>query len=289
MLKYRLFFGTLMVLFLIGLILLGGRIDGSITKTIADDKPVQGSIFCLLMVIVTFLAVPEMAKLAARKDAKVFVPLAIVSSIVFATSWYWRQFSPEPVAFHLHYTLFASAFCLLGIFLWQGLLFGADGVIANCAATYFTIFYLSFLGSFILGLRIEFGPWALLMFIFTIKSSDTGAYAIGRLFGKHKFSPKISPGKTWEGLAGAMLFGVIAALCFSHFCGIMPWHYGIAFGAVFGFLGQLGDLAESMIKRDAGQKDSSSNIPGFGGVLDIIDSPLATAPAAYLFFMLVCN
>ncbi len=287
MLKYRLFFGTLMVLCFVGLILAGARLDGSLSAAKDDDARIQGSLFCLLVVLVAFLAIPEMAGLARRKNVRIFMPLAIASSVVLATSWYWRQFSNDAIAFQLYYVLFAAAFCLLAIFLYQAVLFGTSGVIVNCAVNYFAIFYLGFLSSFILGLRIDFGPWALLMFISTVKAADTGAYAVGKLFGKHKFAPRISPGKTWEGIGGAVLFGIITAVGFSVFCDIMPWYYGTLFGGVFAFLGQLGDLAESMIKRDAEEKDSSTNIPGFGGVLDIIDSPLGTAPAAYAFFMLI--
>jgi phosphatidate cytidylyltransferase len=287
MLKYRLLFGTLMVLCLIGLILAGAHFDGSLSADKDDNARIQGSLFCLLVVLIAFLAVPEMAKMAGRKNARIFMPLAIASSAVLATSWYWRQFANDPIAFQLYYVLFAAAFCLLAIFLYQAVLFGTSGVIVNCAVNFFTVFYLGFLSSFILGLRINFGPWALLMFIFTVKFADTGAYTIGRLFGKHKFAPRISPGKTWEGMAGAVLFGIITAVGFSVSCGIMPWYYGMLFGAIFAFLGQLGDLAESMIKRDAEEKDSSANIPGFGGVLDVIDSPLGTAPVAYAFFMLI--
>lgn len=287
MLKYRLFFGTLMVLCFVGLILAGARLDGSLSAAKDDDARIQGSLFCLLIVLVAFLAIREMAGLAGRKNVRIFMPLAIASSVVFATSWYWRQFSNDAIAFQLYYVLFAAAFCLLAIFLYQAVLFGTSGVIVNCAVNYFAIFYLGFLSSFILGLRIDFGPWALLMFISTVKAADTGAYTVGKLFGKHKFAPRISPGKTWEGVGGAVLFGIIVAVGFSVFCDIMPWYYGTLFGGIFAFLGQLADLAESMLKRDAEEKDSSANIPGFGGVLDIIDSPLGTAPAAYAFFMLI--
>ncbi len=287
MLKYRLFFGTLMVLCFVGLILAGARLDGSLSAAKDDDAPIQGSLFCLIIVMVAFLAVPEMARLARRKNARIFLPLAIAASAALATSWYWRQFGDHPLAFQLHYVLFATALCLATIFLYQAVFFGTSGVIVNCAVNFFTVFYLGFLSSFILGLRIDFGPWALLMFISTVKAADTGAYTAGKLFGKHKFAPRISPGKTWEGIGGAVVFGIITAVGFSVFCGIMPWYYGTLFGGIFAFLGQLGDLAESMIKRDAREKDSSTNIPGFGGVLDIIDSPLGTAPAAYAFFMLI--
>ncbi|HPD47086.1 MAG TPA: phosphatidate cytidylyltransferase [Anaerohalosphaeraceae bacterium] len=284
MLKYRLLFGTLMVLFFVGLILADGWLDGSLTA--ADDKPVQGTIFVLLVMAVAFLAVPEMATLAANKHARVFPVPAIAGSVALATMWYWMQMSTAPAAFGLGYLLIAASVSLAAVFLWQAVFFGTDGVIVNCSVNYLTIFYLGFLSSFILAIRVVFGPWALLMFIFTVKFADTGAYTAGKLFGKHQFSPRISPGKTWEGLAGAVVAGVITAVCMSVICGIMPWFYGTLFGVLFAVLGQFGDLAESMLKRDAEQKDSSSNIPGFGGVLDIVDSLLGTAPAAYLFFVL---
>ncbi|MHC4636068.1 MAG: phosphatidate cytidylyltransferase [Planctomycetota bacterium] len=115
--------------------------------------------------------------------------------------------------------------------------------------------------------------------------ADIGAYTLGKLFGKHKFSPRISPGKTWEGMGGAALTAIIVALTFSLVSGIMSWLPAVLFGFCFAFVGQLGDLAESMIKRDAEQKDSASNVPGFGGILDVIDSPLVSAVFAYLFFL----
>ena len=150
-----------------------------------------------------------------------------------------------------------------------------------------SILYLGLLSSFILGIRIDFGIWPLLMFVFVVKSADIGAYTVGQLCGRHKFSPVISPGKTWEGMAGAAIAGVITGSIFAGSCGIMRIWLGAGFGVIFAFLGQLGDLAESMIKRDAEQKDSANSVPGFGGILDVLDSLLITAPLAYLFFMLV--
>jgi len=147
------------------------------------------------------------------------------------------------------------------------------------------MWYLGLLSSFPLAMRIEFGLWPMLMFVFVIKSSDIGAYAIGTLYGKRKFSPKISPGKTWEGMGGACAAAVIVAVGFAVGCGIMAWWMAVGFGLCFAFLGQMGDLAESMMKRDAERKDSANKVPGFGGVLDIIDSILVAAPFGYLFFM----
>ena len=130
------------------------------------------------------------------------------------------------------------------------------------------------------------GLWSLLMAIFVVKSSDIGAYTLGRLIGKHRFAPRISPGKTWEGMLGAVIFAIIVANIFADQGKIMSWPLATLFGVCFAFIGQMGDLVESMLKRDAQIKDSSGRIPGFGGVLDVLDSPLVAAPFAYLFFHL---
>jgi phosphatidate cytidylyltransferase len=88
-------------------------------------------------------------------------------------------------------------------------------------------------------------------------------------------------------MAGAILFATIAAVLFAVISGIMSWLAAVVFAVAFAFIGQLGDLAESLIKRDAELKDASSSVPGFGGLLDVIDSPLLAAPFAYLFFALL--
>jgi len=288
MLKHRLLFGTLIVAAFAGLMILDGYLDGSLTSATAT-RPIQATILCLVIILMAIGAQLELARLIGKTGAVVFRPIAVVGTILLATGWYWRQFFGEALEFHLYYMFFVCAFSMFALLLYQGVRFGPGGATGNCAAGFFSIFYLGFLSSFVLGIRIDFGLWQLLMFIFTVKSSDIGAYTIGSLFGRRKFSPKISPGKSWEGLAGAVVFASIVAVLFSHFCGIMNLWSAVLFGAVFAVFGQLADLAESMIKRDAEQKDSSQTVPGYGGILDIIDSPLATAPVAYLFFMLIAN
>lgn len=264
------------------IIILDGWLDGSVTASTDDDKPIQGTLLCILIALLVIPSMLELSKLAAAKDLKIFAPVSTIASILFATAWYWRQFTE--ISPQLHLSLL-SAFLLFGLLLYQYIFYGTTTVLANCGANYFSVIYLGLLSSFVLGIRIDFGLWPLLMFVFVIKSSDIGAYTCGKLFGKHKFSPKISPGKTWEGMAGAVVAAAIVAVLFAESCGIMVWWLAVVFGLCFAFIGQLGDLAESMIKRDAEQKDSSNNIPGFGGILDIIDSPLAAAVFAYLFFM----
>jgi len=292
MLKYRLFFGTVMTVLFAAIVIFDGWMDGGLTATAADDKAVQGTLLFLLIALLAIPAQLELSRLAAASTGgsrtaptlRIFTPVSIIASILFAGAWYWPQLieiSPRIFLF------FLPAFVLISLLLYQYIHYGTSGVLANCGANYFSIVYLGLFSSFVLAIRIDFGVWPLLMFIFVVKSADIGAYTIGKLFGKHKFSPKISPSKTWEGMLGAVAVAVIVAICFALSCDIITvgWWLTAIFGFCFAFIGQFGDLAESMIKRDAEQKDSAKSVPGFGGILDVIDSPLMAAPFAYLFFM----
>ncbi len=277
-----------MTVFFTAVVIFDGWLDGSLTASVADDRAVQGTVFCILIALLAIPALLELSKLAAAKNLKIFIPVSTIASILFATYRYWQQeywqriieIRPET------YIIFLSVFVLLSLLLYQYISYGTSGVLANCGANYFSILYLGLLSSFFVSMRLEFGLWALLMFVFVVKSADIGAYAIGTSFGKHKFSPKISPSKSWEGMAGAVGAAVIVAIGFAVSCDIMVWWLAAIFGLCFAFIGQIGDLVESMMKRDAEQKDSSNNVPGFGGILDIIDSLLVAAPFGYLFFML---
>jgi phosphatidate cytidylyltransferase len=287
MLKYRLIFGTLMTLLFAGLVLFDAFLDGSL-KPNHGQLGIQAHLLCILIMILTIPAILELAKLARMRDTLVFLQAAIPGTLALATLWYWKQYGSLGKS-SLILVLFILSVSILSSFIYQAFGHGTQNVLKNCSATVFSILYLGLLCSFILGIRIDYGPWAFLMFIFTVKLSDIGAYAFGRLFGKHKMAPTISPGKTWEGLGGAAVTAGLTGYLFALLCGIMSPALGLLFGIIFAVLGQMGDLAESMLKRDAAAKDSSLLIPGFGGILDVIDSPLATAPAAYAFFMLCCG
>ena len=271
----------------LGLVFLGAWLDGTLLSSM-DAKPVQASIVAVLVILLTIPTQLELAALTQNTGAKLFKTITIPACMLLSCSWYVKQFfTADPVSFQLYYLLFVVAFSVLGLFVVQAFRFGTEGVIANCSVSLFSVLYLGFLSGFFVGIRMDFGIWMLLMFIVVVKCSDIGAYTLGKIFGKHKFVPSISPAKTWEGLLGAILFATIAAFAFGLFCDIISVGEAMVFGVLFGFLGQLADLAESMIKRDAEQKDSSQSVPGFGGLLDVLDSPLATAPIAYAFFMFV--
>ena len=136
------------------------------------------------------------------------------------------------------------------------------------------------------------GGFCLLFFILATKCSDIGAYSLGSLIGRHKMIPKVSPAKTWEGFAGAILLSTIAAMLMAHYWGaaklggMTPLH-AAALGPLLGFGAVLGDLVESVFKRDSGVKDSGSFFPGIGGILDLLDSLLFNAPLMFLYLRLV--
>jgi phosphatidate cytidylyltransferase len=154
--------------------------------------------------------------------------------------------------------------------------------------------YVSFTASIVVVLlRQPQGEWWVLAFIIIAVASDTGAYATGLSFGRHPMAPRISPKKTWEGFAGAALAAIIAGVLLGLFMLHVAWWMGVVFGVVILVTATIGDLGESMIKRDLGIKDMSSWLPGHGGVLDRLDSILLSGIAAlalyYLFTPLVAS
>ena len=136
------------------------------------------------------------------------------------------------------------------------------------------------------------GGYCLLFFILATKCSDIGAYSLGSLIGRHKMIPKVSPTKTWEGFAGAILLSTAAAMVMAHYWGAarlggMTLAHAAALGLVLAVGAVLGDLVESVFKRDSGVKDSGSFFPGIGGILDLLDSLLFNAPLMFLYLRLV--
>jgi phosphatidate cytidylyltransferase len=158
------------------------------------------------------------------------------------------------------------------------------------SVTLFGLMYVAWLLNFIQ--KIHYFPGAngkyfLLYFVLITKFSDTGAYAVGSVFGRHKMVPRISPGKTWEGFAGAILVSTLASVIFVQFfrdqmVGMNLLH-AIVLGVALSVCAVVGDLIESLFKREAGVKDSGRLFPGIGGILDLLDSLLFNAPIMYLY------
>ncbi|HTX22389.1 MAG TPA: phosphatidate cytidylyltransferase [Candidatus Aquilonibacter sp.] len=162
--------------------------------------------------------------------------------------------------------------------------------ITAIATTLFGLMYVPWLLNFIQKIfffpNVE-GKFFLLYFILVTKFSDMGAYSVGSLIGRHKMIPRISPNKTWEGFAGAIGLSTISSLVFVHFLGgrmegMNPLH-AVILGIVLSSTAVIGDLIESLFKREAGVKDSGGFFPGIGGILDLLDSLLFNAPIMYLY------
>lgn len=152
----------------------------------------------------------------------------------------------------------------------------------------FVQIYVAFLAALAMViLRQEGGEWWILAFLIVVVASDTGAYAAGLSFGKHPMAPRISPKKTWEGFGGAAFAALLAGVLLAWLMLGLPWWTGLFFGAAILITATVGDLGESMLKRDLGVKDMSSWLPGHGGVLDRLDSILPSVPAALALYYLL--
>ena len=167
-----------------------------------------------------------------------------------------------------------------------------ESAIQNIGSSLFGIMYLGFLSSTLIGLREYFtgteyvvGGYLIISILVTIWVCDSAAFFVGTSIGKHKLFPRVSPKKSWEGAVAGFIFS-IATMLLAKFIAldVLNWIDAIALGIIVGIFGQIGDLIESLIKRDAGVKDSSSIIPGHGGIFDRFDSLLYSAPIIFLYF-----
>ncbi|MFJ2650634.1 phosphatidate cytidylyltransferase [Streptomyces sp. NPDC087420] len=181
----------------------------------------------------------------------------------------------------------AMALTALAVLVWR-MTEEPEGYLRDVTAGVFAAFYVPFLATFVaLMLTADDGARRVLMFLLLTVVSDTGAYAVGWRFGTHKLAPRISPGKTREGLLGAVVFAMVAgALSMQFMIDDGVWWQGLLLGIAVAASATLGDLGESMIKRDLGIKDMGTLLPGHGGIMDRLDSLLPTAPVVWLLLVI---
>ncbi|MGW7070383.1 phosphatidate cytidylyltransferase [Streptomyces sp. NPDC054855] len=218
------------------------------------------------------------SRLQERKEIKApLVPLA-VGGAAMVVAGYVR--GPEGA-------WVAMALTALAVLVWR-MTEPPEGYLKDVTAGVFAAFYVPFLATFVaMMLTADDGPMRVLTFLLLTVVSDTGAYAIGWRFGKHKLAPRISPGKTREGLVGAVTFAMAAgALCMQFLIDDGTWWQGLLIGLAVAASATLGDLGESMIKRDLGIKDMGTLLPGHGGIMDRLDSLLPTAPVVWLLLVI---
>jgi phosphatidate cytidylyltransferase len=201
-----------------------------------------------------------------------FVPLAVGTATILALA-YWSGAEAMTVAMLL---------TAVAVVVWR-LAEGANGLLPDLGAGFLCLLYVGFLAGFAaLMLAADDGDRRVTTFIATVVASDVGGYAAGVLFGRHLMAPVISPKKSWEGFAGSALSCVLVGWATVVYLLDGPWWAGVVLGAVAVVMATLGDLCESVIKRDLGIKDMSQVIPGHGGLMDRLDSLLPTAPIAWL-------
>ncbi|MDD5613531.1 MAG: phosphatidate cytidylyltransferase [Candidatus Omnitrophica bacterium] len=234
-------------------------------------------IYGAIVITIATVALWEFYRILAKRYGSIYPGIGfIISFLLFILSL------NKNLGFE--YMVYPLSLSLILLFLYQMIRKTNKDAAMCLGLTMLGLIYVTIPGIFLIKIRLlDNGPFLIAYYIFVIKSTDVGAYLVGMKFGKHPLIPRISPGKSLEGFIGGMIFSVLAAYFGSFFVGvILPQHITII-GLILGICAQFGDLAESVLKRDAGVKDSGSAVPGLGGVLDLVDSLLIAVPFYYLY------
>lgn len=263
------------------------------------NQLISDCVFLLVMVFLATTGLAEFYGMAAKRDLVCFKGwgifggvLLIIGTFLQLTGRIGTQGSPARVNdFETSFIiLFVLGLCLRQFFSRSN----TAGMVA-ISTTLFGLMYVPWLLNFIQKINyfsfppamLGDGKYYVIYFILVTKFSDSGAYAVGSLIGKHKMIPRISPGKTWEGFGGAVAVSTLGSVLFAHFfrerlMGMNLFH-AVILGIILSVCAVVGDLIESLFKREAGVKDSGRFFPGIGGILDLLDSLLFNAPIMYLY------
>ncbi len=242
--------------------------------------------FLVLVDIILVMALWEFYNLAEQKGFSPLKFLGILSVLAISSALYFSH------GRWMTELLSAILFSILLLELFRG----KPNALANAAITLFGLLYISLLSSLILirelpvrsGSNYRMGGWLVILIFSTIWICDTVAYFYGSRFGKHPLFKRVSPNKTWEGAIAGFFVGIIAAVGLHYiFIPSLSTIDSMVIGLIVGILGQISDLIESLYKRDAGVKDSSSILPGHGGFLDRFDSPILVGPCVYVYLLLI--
>ena len=242
--------------------------------------------FAGLAAIAALLALSEFYSLAAKTGCQPFNLVGYVTGLAVLGAFLFRGPDWIPV------TICAAAMGSLALALLRT--DDTKTALASVSATVFGVVYIAVLVGFLVAVRAvpdrtgtgipRLAPKSLTLFFALVMMTDTGAYYVGRAIGRHKLAPRISPGKTVEGSIGGLLTAIaVGPLCKVIFFPEIPLWPAMLFGGIIGIVSQIGDLAESLLKRGSEVKDSSTLLPGHGGMLDRLDSILFCAPLLYFF------
>lgn len=295
--------GVVAVMWLDGFV--AGRIDSSaLPPTNLTRWLCNGAICTALVLLLTLLATRELVHFAHCAG---FRPLRFVVYVFGAGlvigPYVSLNLSTTSTAYDESWGVFWMALALALAFLLQAVRRGTQQVLVNLATTMFILLYAGGFAGYMTKMRMEIcgaaGAYLLLFSMFIVKITDVGAYFAGRALGRTKFIPWLSPNKTWEGVAGGLVVATAMAVAVGlamKSAGVITDRFGFfatpmglaVFGLVMAAFSIAGDLAESLLKRDAALKDSGNLIPGMGGILDVLDSPLLAAPAAWFIWTRLC-
>src|SRR5258708_5693287 len=257
-------------------------------------KDISDYVFLCLIVLLAASGLMEFYGIAAKRNLVCFKYCGLFGGVLLMVGTFYNLTGKigtnnSPARVNDFETSFLILF-VLGLCVRQFVARNNTTGIVTIGTTLFGLMYVPWLLNFIQ--KINFfrnvdGHFYLLYFVLITKFSDTGAYMVGSLIGKHKMIPRISPGKTWEGFGGAIVVSAIASLVFVHFAQekmpAMNWVHAIILGVLLSSTAVVGDLIESLFKREAGVKDSGNFFPGIGRMLDLLDSLLFNAPIMYLY------
>ena len=265
-----------------------------IAALFSSSSLVSDGVFLLIIVFLALAGLAEFYALAENRGLASFKWCGLLGGALLMVGTFLELIGKigtqgSPARVNDFETGFIILF-VLGLCLRQLVSKSSAAGITAIAATLLGLMYVPWLLNFIQ--KINFfpnveGKYFLLYFILVTKFSDMGAYSVGSLIGRHKMVPRISPGKTWEGFAGAIFVSTAASLVFVHFFGGrmagMNYLHATILGIILSVTAVIGDLIESLFKREAGVKDSGHLFPGIGGILDLLDSLLFNAPIMYLY------
>ncbi|MDP8216469.1 MAG: phosphatidate cytidylyltransferase [Candidatus Kaelpia imicola] len=234
-------------------------------------------IYTSLIVMLATVALWEFYRIIAKRYGSIYPGIGfIVSYLLFAVSL------KENLGFA--YLVYPLSFALILLFLYQMVRKTNKDAALCLGLTMLGLIYITIPAIFLIKIRMLQGGISLVIYyICVIKATDIGAYLVGVKFGRHPLIPRISPKKSIEGFIGGIMFAISVSCAASIYWGVMSFYHAFTVGFILGVCAQFGDLSESVLKRDAGVKDSGKTIPGLGGVLDLSDSILIALPFYYIY------
>ena len=296
----RILFGTMLAAVAGGIIWLDWFLESLGLEEQMHRLP-RGIPLTVLVGVLVMMAFGELRRLASAAGMRLLGFSGLIGAMLLALFPFWIELSGRvmscnsaPKLSHLDETyMLLMGFVLMMIFAEQMIRYKAADAFRQVSATLLAAVYIGIGSALMLRLRLVFGVEMLVLFLAAVKATDVGAYFVGTAIGRHKLIASLSPGKTWEGLIGGLVVSAAVSLLvvrlFEARLNLVLLSPGatVIFALVVGLAGQFADLCESLLKRSAQAKDSGSLVPEFGGVLDIVDSPLLAAPVAMIVLKIV--